>query len=77
VLIVKLVPAGGYRWSTIEVSDVALADVSTDVDADGVARATVTALRTGEVILSATTLHTGDRFGPPTRRWRMTMRIVP
>jgi hypothetical protein len=76
-LALTLLPAGGYRWSTVESSDPASAVVSGPVDDGGATHATVTALRAGEVILSATTSHTGDRFGPPTRRWRMTLLVVP
>jgi hypothetical protein len=77
VLSVRLTPAGGYHWSLLEGSDAALIELSTDVDAAGVATATVRATAVGRVELRATTSHTGDRFGPPTRMWRMTLHIEP
>src|SRR5690242_10524207 len=70
VLHVELRPAGGYRWSLVECSDPAVAVISGSVHDDGTARAAVLALSVGRVHLSATTLHTGDRFRPPTRMWR-------
>jgi hypothetical protein len=76
ILAVELIPAGGYRWTAIESSDPATATASTEVGTDGVVTATVSAMRTGDVTLSATTSHTGDRFGPPTRIWRMTLHVV-
>lgn len=77
VLSVRLLPAGGYHWSLLEGSDDELIDLCTDVNAVGVATATVHAKAAGTVELRATTSHTGDRFGPPTRMWRMTLHIEP
>jgi hypothetical protein len=73
---IELVPAGGYRWSDVQSSDAQAADVSGAVGEDGVLRAVVSARRAAVVTLSATTSHTGDRFGPPTRIWRMTLEIT-
>jgi hypothetical protein len=75
VLRVELHPGGGYRWSAVLSADPALADPVGEVDASGVARFTVHALRPGSVVLTATTDHVGDPFGPPTRRWTLTLRI--
>ena len=72
---IELIPAGGYRWSDMESSDPQAADATGVVGADGVLRAEVSARRAGVVMPSATTSHTGDRFGPPTRIWRMTLEI--
>jgi hypothetical protein len=77
VLPVELHPAGGYRWSAVRSSDPNLAEPAGEVDAGGVARFTVLALRPGSVVLTATTDHIGDRFGPPNSRWTLTLRIEP
>jgi hypothetical protein len=77
VLRVELHPAGGYRWSAVHSSDLNLAQPAGEVDAGGVARFTVRIQRPGSVVLTATTDHVGDRFGPPTRRWTLTLRIAP
>jgi hypothetical protein len=58
-------------------ADPNVADAAGEVDAGGVARFTVRALRPGSVVLTATTDHVGDRFGPPTRRWTLALRIRP
>lgn len=76
-LVLELHPAGGYRWSTVECSDPLVASVAGSVDADGIARFTVSAHRPGAAVLSATTAHTGDRFGPQTRIWRLRLRVEP
>lgn len=77
VLTVELHPAGGYRWSPIVSSDTAVAEISGYVDAqDGVARFKVLAKAAGSAELSATTEHFGDRFGPPTRRWVLRLRVL-
>lgn len=76
VLRVELRPAGGYRWSGIEASEPGVLLVEGTVDEDGTARSTITALRTGQVVLAATTQFQGDRFGPPTRRWTMTVLVI-
>jgi hypothetical protein len=75
VLRVELHPAGGYRWSAVRSADPALAETAGEVDASGIARFTVHALRPGSVVLTATTDHVGDPFGPPTRRWTLTLGI--
>lgn len=75
VLRVELHPAGGYRWSAVHSTDSDLAEAAGEVDAGGVAHFTVRALRPGSVVLTATTDHVGDRFGPPTRRWTLALRI--
>lgn len=75
VLRVELYPAGGYRWSAVRSSDPALAQPVGEVDASGVARFAVYALAPGSVVLSATTEHVGDPFGPPARRWTLTLGI--
>lgn len=74
-LALELHPAGGYRWSAVECSDPLVASVAGSVDAGGVARFTVSAHRPGIVVLSATTAHTGDRFGPQIRIWRLQLRV--
>ena len=71
----ELHPAGGYRWSAVECSDPNVASIAGSVDAGGTARFTVSALQSGTVVLSATTAHTGDRFGPQTRIWRLQLRV--
>lgn len=77
VLAVELHPAGGYRWSPIVSSESAVAEISGSVDEDdGVARFTIVAKAAGSAELSATTEHFGDRFGPPTRRWVMRLRVA-
>lgn len=76
VLRIELHPAGGYRWSDIESSDSDVLGLDGAVDTGGVARFTVTASRPGQAVLTATTQFQGDRFGPPTRRWAMTARVV-
>ena len=78
VLAVELHPAGGYRWSPVVSSDDAVARVSGAVDvdeADGVVRLAVLGRAAGSAELSATTEHFGDRFGPPTRRWVLRLRV--
>ena len=77
VLHLRLIRSGGYRWSAVASSDPHIATVVTEpsATADGNASATVSALQPGTATLTATTLHTGDRFGPPTRLWRMTLHI--
>jgi len=75
VLRVELYPAGGYRWSVVHSSDASLAEPVGEVDAAGVARFTVSARQPGSVVLSATTEHVGDPFGPPIRRWTLTLSI--
>jgi hypothetical protein len=75
VLRVELHPAGGYRWSVVRSSDQGLAEPVGEVDASGVARFTVHALRPGSVVLTATSDHLGDPFGPPTRRWTLALDI--
>lgn len=75
VLRVELHPAGGYRWSAVRSSDPNLAEPVGEVDASGVARFRVHALRPGSVVMTATTDHLGDPFGPPTRRWTLTLSI--
>ena len=76
-LVLELHPAGGYRWSAVECSDPLVASVAGSVDAGGIARFTVSAHRPGSAVLSATTAHTGDRFGPPTRIWRLRLTVEP
>lgn len=77
VLRIELHPAGGYRWSDIESSDADVLSVVGAVDTDGVARFDVTAGRGGQAVLTATTQFQGDRFGPPIRRWAMTVQVTP
>ncbi|NUP47913.1 MAG: hypothetical protein HOW97_11465 [Catenulispora sp.] len=77
VVRVELRPAGGYRWSGIEASEPGVLLVEGTVDDDGAAHFTITTVRTGQVVLAATTRFQGDRFGPPTRRWTMTVLVTP
>jgi hypothetical protein len=73
-----LLAARGYRWTIVESSDPAAATVTGGViRPDGAAEATLQARRAGTVELTATTSFTGDPFGPPTRLWRLTLRITP
>ena len=76
VLRVELHPAGGYRWSALLSCEPSVAEAVGEVDASGVARFTVHALAPGSVVLTATTDHVGDPFGPPTRRWTLTLGIA-
>lgn len=76
VLVVSLHPAGGYRWSPIVSSDGAVAEVFGTVGDDGAARFRVLGKSAGSAVLSATTKHLGDRFGPPTRRWVLRLRVL-
>jgi hypothetical protein len=41
------------------------------------ARAEVVGRRSGSATLRAATWFTGDRFGPPTRLWQMTLDVEP
>lgn len=73
---ISLRPARGYRWTAVESTDPAVGAVtSSDVGPDGAATATVHAVGAGTVILRATTAFAGDPFGPPTRLWRLTVRV--
>ena len=76
-LVLELHPASGYRWSAVKCSDPLAASVAGSVDAGGIARFTVSAHQPGTAVLSATTAHTGDRFGPQTRTWRLQLRVEP
>ena len=77
-LTLELHPAGGYAFSPIESSDPLVAEVTDgSVGEDGLARAEIACHRGGSVTLRATTWFTGDRFGPPTRLWQMTLNIEP
>jgi hypothetical protein len=76
VLVVELHPAGGYRWSPIVSSDNAIASVSGEVDESGVARYVVVGKASGVAVLSATTEHIGDRFGPQAKRWTLRAHVL-
>ena len=77
-LVVRLEPASGYRWSAITSSDPAIAHVlSTRVESDGTATATVSLPGAGAVALTATTSYQPDPYGPPTRLWRLTVTVTP
>jgi hypothetical protein len=75
-LVLELHPAGGYRWSPITSSDETVATASGDVDGAGVARYTIVGMAVGVAELSASTQHTGDRYGPQTRRWTMRLHVL-
>ncbi|GAA1956999.1 hypothetical protein [Catenulispora subtropica] len=72
---IELYPAGGYRWSGIDSSDPDVLGLDGGVDGEGVARFTGVALHAGQTVLVATTQFQGDRFGPPARRWTMTVQV--
>jgi len=75
---ITLLAARGYRWTIVESTDPAAAAVTGSVtQPDGAAEATVQARGAGTVELSASTSFTADPFGPPTRLWRLTLRITP
>jgi hypothetical protein len=77
-LTLELRPAGGYAFSAIESSDPLVAEVTGGaVGDDGMARAEVVGRRGGSATLRAATWFTGDRFGPPTRLWQMTLDVEP
>jgi hypothetical protein len=75
---ITLLAARGYWWTIVASTDPAVAAVtSSAVLADGTTEATVRALTAGTAELSASTSFTGDPYGPPTRLWRLTLRITP
>lgn len=73
---ITLLPARGYRWTAVESVDPAIGAVTGHVEPDGTAVATVQTVRSGTVTLRATTSFTGDRFGPATWLWQLTVHIV-
>jgi len=76
VVDIRLEPASGYRWSTLTSSDPAVADVmATSAERSGAATATVALRAAGTASLTATTSYQPDRFGPPTRRWRLSVTV--
>ncbi len=78
MLSIELRPAGGYRFSQIECSDPLVAEiVEISAEDEPVAQAVIVGRRAGTVTLRATTWFTGDRFGPPTRLWRMSLYVEP
>lgn len=73
---ITLMPARGYRWTVVESSDPAVGEVTSNaVQPDGAATASVNAAGPGQAILRATTTFAGDRFGPPTRLWQLTLQV--
>jgi hypothetical protein len=74
-LFLDLFPGRGYRWSSVESSELSVASVAGAVDDGGAAHYVVTALSVGTAVLSATTQFTGDPYGPPTRIWRLRVAV--
>jgi hypothetical protein len=65
-----------YAWTPVATSDPGTVALTTSGVTDGTATATARALRPGAATLQATATFTGDRFGPPTRLWRLRVRIT-
>jgi hypothetical protein len=76
-LTVRLEPARGYVWSTVESDAPAVAQVAESAAApDGSATATVILHAVGTAALTATTSYRPDPNGPPTRRWRLVVTVA-
>lgn len=67
----------GYKWSTVDSSDSAACAVTgSHVDPYGTGHATLHAIHAGSVDITATSSPTTDPGGPPTKLWRLRLRIV-
>lgn len=73
---VTLYGAPAYGWTPVEVTSGPLTVIDAGVD-EGTARAIVRATAPGEAELRSTSSFRGDRFGPQTRLWRLTVHIDP
>lgn len=71
--------APGYAWSPIASSDTGIVSVSSRTTDGGPAAGSALAQATapGVAELSTTASFTGDKSGPPTVRWTVTVRVVP
>ena len=66
----------GYAWSAVGSLSPHVVTVSRSGHGATVT-ATARATRAGTAELRWTSQFTGDRFGPPTRLWRLTVTVVP
>jgi len=73
---VTLHASAAYGWTPVEVVSGPLTVIDAGAD-EGTARATVRATAPGEAELRSTSSFRGDRFGPQTRLWRLTVYIAP
>jgi len=73
---VTLHGSSAYGWTSVEVVSGPLSVIDVGVD-EGTARAIVRATAPGEAELRSTSSFRGDRFGPQTRLWRLTVHIGP
>jgi hypothetical protein len=75
-LIITLRESPGYAWSAVESMSPRVVTVSRSSHGAS-ATATARATHAGMAELRWTSQFTGDRFGPPTRLWRLTVTVVP
>lgn len=75
-LVITLHGPPGYKWTDVQSAEPAVVSVVTHATR-GTATATGRALAPGHSELRSTVSFTGDPFGPPTRLWRQTIRVVP
>ncbi|MFE2474179.1 hypothetical protein [Streptomyces mirabilis] len=73
-VVVRLHGSPGYGWTPVEVVTGPL-EVLTAELAEGNVRALVRANGPGEGELRSTSSFRGDRFGPQTRLWRLTVHV--
>lgn len=73
---VTLHGSSAYGWTPVEVASGPLTVIDAGAD-EGTARATVRATGPGEAELRSASSFRGDRFGPQTRLWRLTVHIDP
>jgi hypothetical protein len=73
---VTLHGSSAYGWTPVEVVSGPLTVIGSGAD-EGTARAVVRATDPGEAELRSTSSFRGDRFGPQTRLWRLTVHIDP
>jgi len=72
---VTLQASAAYGWTPVEVASGPLTVIDAGAD-EGTARAIVRATAPGEAELRSTSSFRGDRFGPQTRLWRLTVHIA-
>jgi hypothetical protein len=71
-------PVAGYRWSTVDSSDHYRCVVSSSkVNPDGTGHAVLGAVKSGEADITASLSPATDPHGPPTRQWKLHLRILP
>lgn len=63
-----------YGWTPVEVAAGSLTVIAAET-AEGTAQAVVRATGPGEAELRSTSSFRGDRFGPQTRLWRLTVHV--